>query len=112
MDYATLKAETFSAVLSELGSLPTEGQSIVSTAVDRLLLKMKDIIAKGGSVLLQDFGILTAKWTKERIGRNPYTGEPVVIPPYRNLGFTPSIGFKTGVKNGSVMTDAQAKPTP
>ncbi len=112
VDYATLKAETFSSVLSAMGTLPTEGQSIVSAAIDQALLKIKDIIAKGGSVTLADFGLITAKWTKERLGRNPYSGEPVIIPAYRNLGFTPSAGFKVGVKNGTVMTDAQAKPAP
>lgn len=110
VDYATLKAETFSSVLAALGTLPAEGQAIVNSAIDRLLIKIKDVIAKGGSVALADFGVLNAKWTKERLGRNPSNGDPIVIPPYRNLGFTPSVGFKTGVKNGVVMTDLQAKP--
>lgn len=109
--FEVLKAEVFADVVAALGTLPTEGQSIVNTTIDSALLKIKDVIAKGGSVDLKDFGIFAAKWTKERLGRNPATGEPVITPAYRSLGFTPSIGFKTGVKTGTVMTDTQAKPT-
>jgi nucleoid DNA-binding protein len=108
--YATLKAEVFADVMTQLGSLPAEGQNIVSNAVDALVFKIKDVVAKGGSVELNDFGVMAAKWTKDRMARNPSNGEPVVVPAYRNLGFTPSIGFKTGVKTGAVMTDLQAKP--
>ncbi|RUQ27325.1 MAG: hypothetical protein EKK68_15890, partial [Candidatus Competibacteraceae bacterium] len=60
----------------------------------------------------QDFGVVTAKWTKERLARNPSTGAPVVVPAYRSLGFTPSLGFKTGTRNGTMLTDAQAKALP
>ena len=109
VDTATLKAEVFSDVLTALGTLPAEGQSISNAVVDKLVLKIKDIVAKGGNVTLTDFGIVTAKWTKERLARNPSTGAPVVVPAYRSLGFTPSIGFKTGTRQGTILTDVQAK---
>ena len=108
--YAVLKAEVFADVLTALGALPTEGQAIVNSTCDNILLKIKDVIAKGGSVDLTDFGVFAAKWTSERLGRNPSNGEPVITPAYRSLGFAPSIGFKTGVKNGTIMTDYAAKP--
>ena len=110
VEYATLKAEVFADVMTQLGSLPPEGQNIVNNAVDKTFLKIKDVVSKGGSVTLADFGVVAAKWTKDRLARNPSNSEPVVVPAYRNLGFTPSIGFKTGVKTGAVMTDLQAKP--
>ena len=100
VDTATLKAEVFSDVLTALGTLPAEAQ---------LILKIKDVVAKGGNVTLTDFGLITAKWTKERLARNPSTGAPVVVPAYRSLGFTPSIGFKVGTRQGTILTDAQAK---
>ena len=110
VNYASLKANVFADVLTALGSLPSEGQSIVNSAIDSAVLKIKDVIAKGGSVDLQDFGVFAAKWTNERLARNPATGAPVVVPAYRSLGFTPSLGFKTGTRNGTIMTDLQAKP--
>ena len=110
VNYATLKANVFADVLSALGSLPSEGQSIVNSTIDRMVLKIKDVVRLGGSVDLQDFGVISAKWTNERLARNPSTGAPIVVPAYRSLGFTPSIGFKTGAKNGTILTDLQAKP--
>lgn len=109
VNYATIKAETYADVLSAMGSLPTEGQSIVNATIDSLILKIKDVVRMGGSVDLMDFGIMAAKWTNERLARNPATGAPVVVPAYRSLGFTPSLGFKTGTKNGTILTDAEAK---
>ncbi len=109
VNYATLKAQVFAEVLNALGTLPSEGQSIVNSAIDALVLKIKDVVRLGGSVDLQDFGLMAAKWTKERLARNPSTGAPVVVPAYRSLGFTPSLGFKTGTRNGAILTDAQAK---
>jgi nucleoid DNA-binding protein len=110
VEYATLKAEVFSDVLTAMGTLPAEGQAICNAAIDRAVLKIKDVVSKGGSVTLLDFGLIGAKWTKERLARNPATGAPIVVPPYRSLGFTPSIGFKKGTREGTVMTDLQAKP--
>ena len=106
----TSLGRTTAEALSALGSLPAEGQSIVNSAIDQSVLKIKDVVSKGGSVELQDFGVIEAKWTKERLARNPATGAPVVVPAYRSLGFSPSIGFKTGTRNGTILTDLQAKP--
>lgn len=106
--YAVLKAEVFADVLTALGALPTEGQAIVNAAIDTMIFKIKDVVMKGGSVTIADFGSFDAKWTKERLGRNPATGEPVITPAYRSQGFTPSAGFKAGTKAGTLMTDAQA----
>ena len=109
VNHATFKAQVFANVLAAMGTLPAEGQNIVNTAVDQFVLKLKDVVRKGGSVTLDDFGVVTAKWTNERLARNPSTGAPIVVPAYRSLGFTPSIGLKTGTKNGTILTDAQAK---
>lgn len=110
VDFATFKAEVFSDVLTAMGTLPAEGNTIVISAIDQVIHKIKDVVMKGGSVDLADFGLFAAKWTKERLGRNPSTGETIVIPAYRSQGFTPSIGYKTGTRNGTIMTDLQAKP--
>jgi NAD(P)-dependent dehydrogenase (short-subunit alcohol dehydrogenase family) len=50
VEYATLKAEVFADVLSALGALPAEGQSIVNSAVDQAFLKIKDVVRLGGLV--------------------------------------------------------------
>lgn len=70
---------------------------------------VKRVIMRGGSVDMTDFGEFRAKWSNERWGRNPATGEPVLIPASRGLGFTPSKGFKVGTKYGVLLSDEQAK---
>lgn len=109
VNYATLKAETYASVLTALGTLPEEGQAIINSAIDAMVIKVKDVVRLGGSVEFTDFGVMAAKWTNERLARNPSNGEPVTVPAYRSLGFTPSMGFKDGTKAGTIMTDAQAK---
>ncbi|MBK8752362.1 MAG: HU family DNA-binding protein [Candidatus Competibacteraceae bacterium] len=108
--YATLKANVFADVLTALGTLPAEGQAIVNAAIDKLVLKIKDVVRLGGNVTLADFGSFEAKWMPERLGRNPSTGAPILTPAYRNLYFAVSLGFKKGTRAGTIMTDAQAKP--
>lgn len=106
---AVLKAEVYADVVAALGTLPEGGQAIVYAAIDKMVLKIKDVVAKGGSVELENFGVIAAKWTNERLARNPSNGDPVVVPAYRSLGFTPSKGFKAGTRAGTIMTDAQAE---
>jgi len=44
-------------------------------AVESLLEIMKRVLAKGEDVLLSGFGKFSVKDKRERIGRNPHTGE-------------------------------------
>ncbi|MDQ5908047.1 MAG: hypothetical protein QG599_138 [Pseudomonadota bacterium] len=110
LNTATLKAEVFSDVLTAMGTLPAEASAIVNSAIDQVIYKIKDVVRLGGSVDFTDLGTFAAKWTKERQARNPATGEPIIVPAYRSQDFAPSIGFKTGTRNGTILTDAQAKP--
>jgi nucleoid DNA-binding protein len=109
--YAGLKAEVFADVLAAMGTLPADGQTLIYNAIDKAVLKIKDVVSKGGHVTLDNFGVIEAKWTADRMARNPATGAPVVVPAYRGVSFVTSMGFKTGTKQGKVMTDLQAKPS-
>ncbi|MCP5158504.1 MAG: HU family DNA-binding protein [Gammaproteobacteria bacterium] len=71
--------------------------------------KIKDVVARGGSVTLSDFGVFKAQWSEEKTQfRN---GTYTIIPPARSADFDLSSGFKTGVKLGQVMTDTEAALT-
>ena len=61
VNYVMLKVEVFWDVLATLGTLPTEGQSIINSTIDNIVMKIKDVARKGGSVDLTDFGIFAAK---------------------------------------------------
>ena len=67
-----------------------------SPAPSQLVLRIKDIIRKGGTVELDNLGTFKANWS----------------PSGRSVGFVPSLGFKVGTALGKPLTDAQAKAVP
>jgi nucleoid DNA-binding protein len=62
-------------VAGALGATNAVAEPIIAGA----LVKIKDVLSKGGSVKLDDFGTFAAKWTKERLARNPATGQPIIL---------------------------------
>lgn len=51
-------------------------------------------LAKGDEVLIRNFGTFKVKERKEKIGRNPQTGEEITIPAHKTPIFTASKFFK------------------
>lgn len=86
--------------------------SLSAYAVMAVFNTIKDVVMKGGSVTVSDFGVFKAKWSTEHWGRNPATGEAVLIPAARGQGFTASRGYKVGTERGQLLTDEQAKNPP
>lgn len=85
---------------------PAVDPANVSAIWNNALTKIKDIVSKGGSVTLPDFGTFKAKWTTEKTSfRN---GQYIVVPPVRNADFAFSQGFTKGTKLGQVMSDTEA----
>lgn len=58
-------------------------------AVDRILLLIEESLTRGENVELRGFGVFKATLRKQRIGRNPRTGEAVPIPAGRTVRFKP-----------------------
>lgn len=61
-------------------------QNVVETVLDIT----KDALERGEAVKLSRFGQFMVKEKAERIGRNPQTGESMVIPAHKVLSFRPS----------------------
>jgi nucleoid DNA-binding protein len=105
--------QKFTAEVNADNSLTAENRLVITGVayplVRDLFRALRKVIMTGGSVTVEDIGVFKAKWSSERMGRNPSNGESVLIPAARGVGFTPSIGFKTGTKLGRIMTDAEAK---
>ncbi|CDH44392.1 hypothetical protein [Candidatus Contendibacter odensensis] len=85
--------------------------TIAATAFDKLLLRIKDIMRKGGTVTVDDLGRFETRWSDRRRVKGP-AGTYYTKPAERSVTFIPSIGFKTGTERGRVMTDAEAKALP
>jgi len=80
------KADIIAAVQAQLG-LP---RRVAAAVVDDLLEIVKDTLATGDAVKISGFGTFSVRTKKARQGRNPRTGETVIIPARKALSFKPS----------------------
>jgi DNA-binding protein HU-beta len=62
--------------------------------VDTVLGGIKRGLRQDESVTLTGFGTFELKNRKERVGRNPHTGEPIRIAAGRRVGFRVGKGLK------------------
>ena len=73
-------------------------QVVVKKVVQMYLDKIIDILAKGETIELRNFGVFKVKSRKARTGRNPRTGESVPVPPKKVVTFKPGLIMKQKVK--------------
>lgn len=59
-------------------------------AVDGLIDIMKDAFKNGRNVYLRGLGSFVIKERKEKTGRNPRTGEVIIIPAHKEVNFNQS----------------------
>lgn len=76
----------------------TEGEDMVDTVFDAIAT----VMANGEDVSIYGFGQFLVKKKAERMGRNPQTGEDIVIPAKLVPKFKPSKTLKDAVANGVV----------
>jgi integration host factor subunit alpha len=65
--------------------------------LEGILSIMKDTLESGDKFKIAGFGNFEIKQKKDRIGRNPQTGEAVTIKTRRVLSFKPSILWKAAI---------------
>lgn len=82
-----VKADLIQKVYSEHESL---SKIQASEAVESLLRITKDTLSAGSDVLLTRFGKFRVDEKKERTGRNPQTGDPLILDARRIVTFHPS----------------------
>ena len=66
----------------------------------RMLEMMQDTLVDGDAVKLSRFGNFNVRTKRQRIGRNPKTGEEVPITPRRVVTFRPSQMLREFVEKG------------
>lgn len=82
-----IKADLARAVYEAHGGISfREAKEIV----DLIFNRMKATLADGESVKLSGFGSLNVINRKGRVGRNPQTGDRLVLAPSRYITFRPS----------------------
>ncbi len=85
-DKTLTRADLAEAVFRKIGLSRTESAQLVEMVLDEIC----STIASGESVKISSFGSFLVRKKKERVGRNPKTGEEVPISPRRVAVFKPS----------------------
>lgn len=80
------RADLGEVVYQEIGLSRNESAGIVEALLDEII----EALVAGESVKISGFGTFFVRDKRERIGRNPKTGEEVPITPRRVSGFRPS----------------------
>ena len=74
-------------------------QTACAELVDAFLESMKTTLLQGESIKLVNYGTLTIKDKNPRKGRNPRTGEEIIIKERQMVSFTPGKKLKKRVNN-------------
>jgi len=80
---ALTKADIFEAVQSELGFQKKQSADIV----ENLIESIKSTLESGEDVLISGFGKFCVNQKRQRRGRNPATGEDLMLAPRRVVTF-------------------------
>jgi integration host factor subunit alpha len=93
-----IKADIIDLVHKKIGFSRHEAADVVETTLD----VVKEALQKGERVQIVGFGSFVVRPKKERVGRNPKTGEEIVIAPRKVLTFKPSKILRDMVNNGGI----------
>jgi integration host factor subunit alpha len=87
------RADLTEAVHDEVGLTRQDCASLV----ERTLGLMTEALEGGATVKLSGFGVFQVRAKRERVGRNPKTGEAAAIDPRRVIGFRASQVMKARI---------------
>lgn len=93
------KADIVEKVYQKIGFSKKEASELVEMVFNQL----KDVLCDGDKVKISGFGNFVVREKKERIGRNPQTGDQIKISARRVLTFRPSQVLKA-ILNGEDIT--------
>ena len=67
-------------IIREVATAAGQSINVSGAVIGAFLATIQNELAKGGKVVLKDFGTFAIRERKERVGRNPRTGEEMTIP--------------------------------
>lgn len=74
-------------------------KNTVSNVVKTLFMEMEQAFTQGEDVSIKNFGRFDVTITKEHEGRNPQTGEPIIIPEKKRIRFTAGEPLRRVINN-------------
>ena len=84
------KTELVESVAQDLGLSKADAQRTLET----VLARITSGLARDTKVQIQGFGTFHATMRKERMGRNPQTKQPMLIPASKTVTFKPGLALK------------------
>lgn len=90
------KADLVDLIYERVGSSKKEAGEVV----EEVFAIIRESLREGDKVKISGFGSFVVNQKKARRGRNPQTGEPIMIDSRRVLSFKPSQVLKGLVNNG------------
>lgn len=91
------RAQLSEAIYQEVGLSRHESAELLEGILDEI----SQSLVQGEQVKLSSFGTFSVRAKRERLGRNPKTGEEVPILPRRVLSFRPSQMLKKQINSGT-----------
>lgn len=103
------KADIVQAVYTRLGGFSKKESADL---VDLVFETMKETLGRGEKIKISGFGNFVFRDKRQRQGRNPQTGEPIVITERRVLNFKASQLLKQALNDGETAGDGSAVQKP
>jgi nucleoid DNA-binding protein len=82
------------AIRDEIAKTSGDNKKLLRDFSTELFECIRQGLLTDGHVRLHQFGSLKLKWTKERKGKNPQTGEAIIIPAHPRITFTATKALK------------------
>src|SRR5580658_4874797 len=92
-DHTLTRAHLTEALHDEVGLTRQDCAGLVERTLDLV----SEALELGKTVKLSGFGVFQVRAKRERMGRNPKTGEPAAIDPRRVIAFRASLVMKARV---------------
>ena len=73
-------------------------QIVVKEVVQRTFDVILSALSEGKRIELRNFGVFHVKTRKQRVGRNPKTGDVVPVPERKTVTFKPGLDMKQKIK--------------
>jgi integration host factor subunit alpha len=96
----TSKTVTRADLVEALARRTNMQRADANRLLSRMLDMVQDALVEGDSVKLSRFGNFNVRAKRQRVGRNPKTGEEVPITPRRVVTFRPSQMLRDFVEKG------------
>ena len=98
---------TKSELIEQIASKHTQlSAKDIELAVKAIISYMAEVLAEGGRIEIRGFGSFSLHYRAPRTGRNPKTGEPVVLSGKYVPHFKPGKELRDRVNNGLLQENA------